>query len=86
MPPQRFSSARERETVIQSTLSAVANGEFESVYHASQELNLPESSLYDHKRGVKSRVEARESQQNLTIAEEHALAKWVTKLTQTGYP
>jgi len=37
-------------------------------------------------KGKKSRVEARESQQKLTKAEENVLADWITQLTATGHP
>ena len=86
MPPQYSDSAHKHETVIQSMLHTVANGEFRSIYHMYHELDLPESSLYDRQQVVKSRVEVCESQQNLTVAKECTLVKWVTKLTTTDYP
>jgi len=78
MPPLPTRSTRTsilHEEDIQSALAAVAAGEFSSPSQAAFATSLSRSTLYRRQNGGKSRVQAREQQQNLTIAEEKALAK-----------
>ena len=75
-----------REVQIQEAVSGVLNGTFQSGYQAAVAFNLPPSTVYDRLNQKPSRVVARQSQQNLSPAEEQALAKWIQDSGRTGYP
>ena len=49
------------------------------------ELNLPDSTLHNHVKGVLAHSQACAKQQNLTEVEENAFVKWITQLTTFGY-
>src|SRR2546423_13281341 len=86
MPLGQGRTAIVHEQAIQDALAVVRNGQFTSILHTAMELNLPDSTLYDHAKGISSLAQAHAKQQNLTEAEENALVKWITQLTASGYP
>ena len=87
MGRQRSQKAATTEAQVQKALKGIKDGTYKSVYDASMQLNLNESTVhYRHKGKTKSRVDAREAQQALSKAEEQALARWVTQITRSGYP
>ena len=86
MRRRQSQAATDKEARVQQALKGIQDGTYRSAYHAAQELKLSTSTLSDRLRGRESRADARSNQQNLTPPEEHALLKWVTQLTITGYP
>ena len=87
MGRQRSQKAATTEAKVQKALKGIKDDTYKSVYDASMQLNLNESTVhYRHKGKTKSRVDAREAQQALSKAEEQALARWVTQITRSGYP
>jgi Tc5 transposase DNA-binding domain len=86
MGRKRSQKAAESEAKISDALSQVVTGKFKSAYQASKELRVSKATLYRRKNGGKTRAQAREAQQNLSIAEERALVSWISMLSATGYP
>ena len=86
MIPSWRHKAAEKEALIQQALNGLANGTYKSAHHAATKLNIPRSTLYDRQRGINSRAQGHESEQNLSLPEERELVKWVIQLTIIGYP
>jgi hypothetical protein len=75
-----------REVQIKRAVTGVLNGTFRTAHEAAIALNVPRSTVYDRLNHTTSRVVARQSQQNLSPAEEQALATWIQDSSRTGYP
>ena len=75
-----------QEARVRQAVNGVLNGTFQSGYQAATALNVPRSTVYDRLKNKPSRVTARQSQQNLSPAEEKALAKWIQDSARTGFP
>ena len=86
MPRPPRQKGADRETLIQQALQGIATGLYKSVYHASAQLGIPKATLSRRNAGHQGRTQAREEQQLLSQPEEHALAKWLTHLTASGFP
>src|SRR5579871_6832382 len=86
MARQRSKKALERETKVKNALAALERGEVENVNQAAIHFGLHYTTLNRRYNGGKSIAESREPQQLFTIAEEHAIARTVTRLTASGYP
>lgn len=82
----RSKTAIEREEGIKAALNALKKKEFDTVYSAAMHFKVSHVTLGRRWKGGKSMVEARESQQLLTSAEEKALAERVRQMTVTGHP
>ena len=74
------------EANIQKALSAIKNQEYSSIRKAALAFNIPNATLQSRMSGRKSRTEAHEAEQILSNAEEKTLARWITRLTRTGFP
>src|SRR5947207_1398580 len=86
MPRQRKAEALEVEQRLAIALEGLQKGEWPTVYKAAKAMKVSKDTLARRWKGKKSCVEARESQQKLTKAEEKVLADWITQLTATGHP
>ena len=72
----RSHKATATEAKIKETLQGIKDGIYKSAYDASKQLNLNNKTLNNRlTKKTKSRVEAREDQQNLSKAEEQALVR-----------
>lgn len=69
-----------------NALAALLRGEYPNVYQAAKHFDLHPATLNQRYKGSKSIAKSREPQQLFTIAEEHAIARTVTRLTISGYP
>ena len=86
MPRPRSEKAADTESKVQAALDGLSAGTYKTPYQAAKTLGLSTSTLSQRMNRGKSRVEARESQQKLSKAEEKALDGWITRLTTTGHP
>jgi transposase-like protein len=82
--PKNPETAR-KEARLQEALAAVCNKEH-NVPAAAKKFGVSRRTLYYRVNGVPPRSLAHESEQILTHAEEKELARWITRLTVTGYP
>ena len=74
------------ENKIQQAINGYRSKNFASLRKAADAFEVPYSTMRARINGRTSRSDARESQQNLSNAEEHTLVRWITHLTRTGYP
>jgi hypothetical protein len=74
------------EADIQKAISAIKNNEYYSIRKAALAFNVPNATLQGRMFGRKSRTIAHEAEQILSPAEEKTLARWITRLTRTGFP
>jgi hypothetical protein len=79
-PKQAYSEAD-----ILKAISALKNGEFQSIRKAAVASNVPNATLQSRMSGRTSRATAHESEQILSAAEEKTLARWITRLSRTGF-
>jgi len=86
MPRKRNQEVLELDKRKQEALKAWKAGEYKSGLQASIAFGVPKTSLYQLGQGGKTRAQAREDQQILTIPEEKTLERWLLHLTETGYP
>jgi len=75
-----------READIQKAICALKNNEFRSIRKAAIAFNVPNTTLQGRMSGRTSRTTAHELEQILSPAEEKTLARWITRLTRTGFP
>jgi hypothetical protein len=66
--------------------SALKNNEFRSIRKAAIAFNVPNTTLQGRMSSRTSRTTAHESEQVLSPTEEKTLARWITRLTRTGFP
>jgi Tc5 transposase DNA-binding domain len=71
---------------LDEALAALSRGEFPNPCRAAKHFNIRYDTLKRQFEGGKSIAESREPQQLLTIAEERALARWISRSTASGYP
>ena len=76
----------ETEAKIQAAIQAFKSKEYKSVRAAALAFSVPPSTVHDRLAGRTSRSTAYESAQTLSNAEEHTLVRWISRLTQTGFP
>jgi len=86
MTCHKSEKAAETDAKVKAALEGLSNGLYSTPYAAAQALQLSRGTLHRRLAGGKSRSEGKENQQNLTHAEEQALARWITHLTATGHP
>src|SRR5271169_3313232 len=86
MTRRRSEKATETDTKVEAALEALSKGLYRTPYASAKALQVDQKTLRRRLAGGKSRVEGKENQQNLTHAEEKALARWITQLTATGHP
>ena len=67
-------------------VEGVQNGTYRSIDHAVKALGVSRTTLRRRLKGGKTRKEAREPTQLLTVQEEKALADWITNATASGNP
>ena len=70
---------------VKTAVKGLSNRLYKTPYAAATALRLNRVTLSYRLAGGNSRTEGKENQQNLTCAEEKALAQWITQLTATGY-
>ena len=85
MPRQRKPETAEREQRTLMALASLANGEWATPYEAAKNTGSSARTVSQRWEGGMSRIEARESQQKLTGAEEKVLVDWINHLTATGH-
>ncbi|KFZ22850.1 hypothetical protein V502_02672 [Pseudogymnoascus sp. VKM F-4520 (FW-2644)] len=79
-------SRAQTEDNIQKAIIALQLKEFKSIRLAVDHFEVPKSTLADRMSGKKTRAVAHEIEQAFSNAEENTLARWITRLTATGFP
>jgi len=74
------------EADIQSAITALRAGEYPSIRKCAEALHIPRPTLQHRLAGRISRSTAHEMQHILTKPEEKTLVRWITHLTNTGFP
>ena len=74
------------EANVLKALAALSLKEFSNTNQAAKHFNVSPATLGRRLNGGKSITESRESTQLLSIPEEKALAKCITRLTASGFP
>jgi hypothetical protein len=74
------------ESRIRDAIAAYKAGTYHSIRAAANAFSIPPSTLSYRLAGRTSRSQAHESEQILSHAEEKTLVRWLTRLTNTGFP
>ncbi|KAM0711415.1 hypothetical protein Q7P35_002155 [Cladosporium inversicolor] len=74
------------ESRIQDAIAAYKSRTYRSIRAAANAFSIPPSTLSYRLTGRTSRSQAHESEQILSHAEEKTLVRWLTRLTNTGFP
>ena len=82
---QPFTRAQTEEK-IQLAIIAIEMQEFKSIRDAAVYFKVSKTTLGYRMTGRKTRAEAHEIEQLLSNAQENTLARWITRLTATGFP
>ena len=85
MTRRRSPKVAEREATIERAIAALSRGDFPNINQAAKHFNLNYVTLKNRVNGGKSIAESREPSQLLTIAEEHALVRWIRRLAASSY-
>jgi hypothetical protein len=85
MTRKRSSKVAERDAKIELAVAALSHGEFPNLKQAADHFKLHYTTLKRRYQGGKSIAESREASQLFTIAEEHALVRWIRRLAASGY-
>jgi DDE superfamily endonuclease/Tc5 transposase DNA-binding domain len=86
MGKRRSPKTAATDAKVDLAIAALSRGEFPNPCQAVKHFKILYSTLKRRVDGGKSIAESREPQQLLTIAEERALARWISRLTAFGYP
>src|SRR5579859_120053 len=86
MARRRSTKVPERDAKIEQAIAALSLGDFANVKQAARHFGLHYTTLNRRYNGGRSIAESREPQQALTIAEEHAISRTISRLTVSGYP
>jgi hypothetical protein len=86
MTRRRSEKTAETDAKVEAAVEGLSNGLYKTPYAAATAHGLSRATLSRRLDGGNSRAEGKENQQNLTHAEEKALARWLTQLTATGHP
>jgi len=86
MPYKLKDKTIERERLVQEAIAGIKSTKYKSTYDAAKQLGINENTIRNRVMGMKTRAQAREPQQHLTIAEERTLIRWIKHLTATGHP
>jgi hypothetical protein len=71
---------------MQDAILAYKSGRYRSVRAAANAFSIPPSALSYRLTGRTSHSQVHESEQILSHAEEKALVRWLTRLTNKGFP
>jgi hypothetical protein len=83
---KRKSEAADREKRLQDAISAYNNQEFNSIRAAADHFRVSDRTMSRRLDGGLSRVQARETTQILSNAEEKTLVRWISRYTCAGSP
>ncbi len=86
MPMIKSERVAENDAGILLALNDLKKHKFKSVHATAGHHKVSHSTLLQRWKGSKTIAESREDQQNLTIPEEKALKRWITRMTATGNP
>jgi hypothetical protein len=86
MPPIKSERIAENDATMLLALNDLKKRKFKSVRAAAGHYKVSHTTLLRRWKGGKNIAESREDQQNLTIPEEKALEKWITRMSATGNP
>ena len=86
MKVSKSSESGATEIQIQNAIVAYNSRQYRSIGKIARAFKVPYSTMKDCLSGASSRAQARETQQNLSNAEEKILVRWITRLTATGFP
>ena len=86
MPSRKSQARAETEKKLKSALKELLKREPKSIQAVATVNKISHLTLLQRMNGGKSTVESCESQQILTIAEENALAEYITRLAIAGHP
>ena len=75
-----------KESQFTKALHDLETSRLPSIRAAADHYGLKYETLRDRKRGALPRSESHEDQQRLTIAEETAIADWIIKIDDYGWP
>lgn len=75
-----------KESLFTKALHDLETGRLPSIRAAADHYGLKYETLRDRKRGALPRSKSHEDQQRLTIAEETAIADWIIKIDDYGWP
>ncbi|KFZ20041.1 hypothetical protein V501_00335 [Pseudogymnoascus sp. VKM F-4519 (FW-2642)] len=82
---QPFTRAQIEEK-IQLAIIAIETQEFKSLRDAAAHFEVSKTTLSYRMTRRKTRTAAHETEQLLSNAQENTLARWITRLTATGFP
>jgi hypothetical protein len=74
------------EADLQAALSSINENSGQSIRATAAVYAVPESTLRNRLAGHTSCSAAHEHRQNLSIAEEKTLVRWLSNLTRAGFP
>jgi hypothetical protein len=83
---KRTSEVADREERLQNAISAYNNQKFDSIRATATAFNVSHVTMTRRLTGGLSRVQARESAQILSNAEEKTLVRWISRYTCAGSP
>ena len=86
MPTIKSERVAGNDAAILLALNDLKKRTFKSVRAAAGHHKVSHTTLWWRWKGGKTIAESPEDQQNLTIAEEKALEKWIMHMTATGDP
>jgi DDE superfamily endonuclease/Tc5 transposase DNA-binding domain len=86
MPTIKSERIAENDATMLLALNDLKKRKFKSVRAAAGHYKVSHTTLLRRWKGGKTIAESREDQQNLTIPEEKALEKWITRMSATGNP
>ena len=85
MVRRKSHQAAETDTQVEKALLGIRSGLYKSAYDAAKQLGISKATVTRRAAGCPTRTQARQSQQNLSPAQESALLKWIKQLTIGGY-
>ena len=74
------------EANIQAALQGYQKGEYQFVCATARAFSVPASTLRTWLASTTLRLQAHESAQILSNAEENTLTRWILRLCRTGFP
>lgn len=86
MPHRPSQKTIENDKRIQEALDGLLKDQYPSVRAAVKAHDVNHVTLNNRMKGGRSIAESREDHQNLSIAEEKALSRWIIHMTATGHP
>ena len=86
MPKKKSERIAELDKKIEEALHQLRLGNFPSKHAAAMAFNIRPATFNARVKGGNSIAESREPYQLLSIPQETALVRWITRLTATGHP